>query len=178
MVDQDSFYNPSASNQPSAERAVSFDVVAPQSAEARACLAAYYQELAARFETGFDLVANPSPEADMSPPRGYFVLARLSGEAVGCGVLVCGADGVSGEIKRVWTAPAARGLGIAKRLLHRLEVIAGERGLEVLRLDTNRALREAQALYRREGYREIARFNDNPYAHHWFEKRLVPGSSS
>jgi hypothetical protein len=45
-------------------------------------------------------------------------------------------------------------------------------GLKTLRLDTNRALKEAHALYRKEGFREIARFNDNPYAHHWFEKRL------
>jgi len=33
---------------------------------------------------------------------------------------------------------------------------------------------EAQAKYRREGYREIARYNDNPYAQHWFEKKLEP----
>ena len=44
--------------------------------------------------------------------------------------------------------------------------------MKTLRLDTNRALTEAHALYRSEGYREIARFNDNPYADHWFEKRL------
>lgn len=157
--------------------AVTFAVVAPDDIAARACLEAYYRELATRFEAGFDPAANPANDADMLPPRGYFVLATLEGRSVGCGVLVCGADGVSGEIKRVWTAPGARGLGIAKRLLDRLEVIAGERGLEVLRLDTNRALHEAQALYRREGYREIARFNDNPYAHHWFEKRLAPGSA-
>ena len=45
-------------------------------------------------------------------------------------------------------------------------------GLTILRLDTNSALTEAQVLYRKEGYREVERFNDNPYAHHWFEKRL------
>ena len=47
-----------------------------------------------------------------------------------------------------------------------------KQGVRTLRLDTNRALTEAHALYRSEGYREIARFNDNPYADHWFEKRL------
>ena len=53
-----------------------------------------------------------------------------------------------------------------------LEAAAREQGLTRLRLDTNRALTEAQAMYRKEGYEEVARFNDNPYAHHWFEKRL------
>jgi hypothetical protein len=43
-----------------------------------------------------------------------------------------------------------------------------------IRLDTNRALPEARALYRKSGYGEIARYSDNPYAHHWFEKRLSP----
>ena len=53
-----------------------------------------------------------------------------------------------------------------------LEAAARDMGLRTLRLDTNRALTEAHALYRKEGFREVARFNDNPYAHHWFEKRL------
>ena len=77
-----------------------------------------------------------------------------------------------GEIKRVWTAPSARGLGVARRVLRALEAAAREAGLKTLRLSTNRALTEAQALYRKEAYREISRFSDNPYAHHWFEKRL------
>ena len=54
----------------------------------------------------------------------------------------------------------------------RLEGSAREVGLTTLRLDTNKALTEAHALYRKEGYRDVGRFNDNPYAHHWFEKRL------
>ena len=44
-----------------------------------------------------------------------------------------------------------------------------------MRLDTNRVLTEAITMYRAEGYREIPAFNGNPYAHHWFEKRLAPG---
>lgn len=47
-----------------------------------------------------------------------------------------------------------------------------DRGLTTLRLDTNRSLTEARALYARNGYREILRYNDNPYADHWFEKRM------
>jgi GNAT superfamily N-acetyltransferase len=53
-----------------------------------------------------------------------------------------------------------------------IEAEARALGLGALRLDTNRALEEAHALYRRLGYREIARYNDNPYADHFFEKPL------
>jgi DNA-binding MarR family transcriptional regulator/predicted GNAT family acetyltransferase len=145
---------------------------APDSADARHCLDAYFQELEARFEGGFDAATDNSARAeDMSPPSGLFVIAWLDGEAVGCGGFKR-LDKATGEIKRVWTVPSARGLGVARRVLRTLEDAAREAGLKTLRLDTNRALTEAHALYRREGYREIARFNDNPYAHHWFEKRL------
>jgi DNA-binding MarR family transcriptional regulator/RimJ/RimL family protein N-acetyltransferase len=141
-------------------------------ADARLCLDAYFRELAARFESGFDAGADDSAHVeDMTPPSGLFVVARLDGDAVGCGGFKR-VDKATGEIKRVWTAPPARGMGIARRMLRTLEAAAREKGLKTLRLDTNRALTEAHALYRSEGYREIARFNDNPYAHHWFEKRL------
>jgi GNAT superfamily N-acetyltransferase len=106
-----------------------------------------------------------------APPRGFFALARLDGRPVGCGALKIG-DGAIGEIKRMWTAPSARGKGVARAVLHKLEALAGEAGLALLRLETNRELREAQTLYRKEGYIEVAPFNDEPYAHHWFEKRL------
>jgi DNA-binding MarR family transcriptional regulator/GNAT superfamily N-acetyltransferase len=155
-------------------RAVSIKVAAEaaDSADARLCLDAYFRELAARFETGFDVAADDSARVkDMTPPSGLFVIARLDGDAVGCGGFKR-IDKTTGEIKRVWTAPPARGLGVARRVLRTLEAAAREKGLKSLRLDTNRALTEAHALYRSEGYREIARFSDNPYADHWFEKRL------
>ena len=155
-------------------RAASVKVAAeaPDTADARLCLSTYFSELAARFETGFDAGADDSARVeDMAPPSGLFVIARLEGDAVGCGGFKR-VDRATGEIKRVWTAPSARGLGVARRMLRALEAAAREAGVKTLRLDTNRALTEAHALYRSEGYREIARFNDNPYAHHWFEKRL------
>jgi GNAT superfamily N-acetyltransferase len=141
-------------------------------ADAVWCLDAYYRELARRFDAGFD-PANGKPVGveDMTPPRGWFFLARLDGRPVGCGALVR-LSAKAGEIKRMWTAPEARGLGVAKRLIAAIEAQAGEAGLTTLRLDTNRALKEAQALYRKLGFVEIARYNDNPYADHWFEKRL------
>src|ERR1700722_2332635 len=154
-------------------RAASVEVGAesPDSADSRLCLSAYFRELAARFEGGFDGTDDYAGVDDMTPPTGFFVIARLDGDAVGCGGLKL-VDKATGEIKRVWTAPAARGMGVARRILRTLEAAARERGLKTLRLDTNRALTEAHALYRSEGYEEVARFNDNPYAHHWFNKRL------
>jgi DNA-binding MarR family transcriptional regulator/GNAT superfamily N-acetyltransferase len=145
---------------------------APMSADARRCLEAYFSELAARFEGGFDAANDDSARVDdMAPPSGLFVIARLDGDAVGCGGLKR-SDRTTGEIKRVWTAPSARGIGVARRVLRTLEAAARGMGLMTLRLDTNRALTEAHALYRKEGFREIARYNDNPYADHWFEKRF------
>jgi DNA-binding MarR family transcriptional regulator/GNAT superfamily N-acetyltransferase len=155
-------------------RAASVEVraEAPDSADARDCLNSYFQELAARFESGFDADADQSALVeDMTPPSGLFVIARLEGDAVGCGGFKRIGE-ATGEIKRVWTAPAARGIGVARRMLRALEAAARDARVKTLRLDTNRALTEAHALYRSEGYREIARFNDNPYADHWFEKQL------
>jgi DNA-binding MarR family transcriptional regulator len=155
-------------------RAASVEVraEAPDSADARRCLDAYFGELKVRFEGGFDAGKDKSGRADnLAAPSGLFVLARLDGEAIGCGGLKR-ADKATGEIKRVWTAPPARGMGVARRMLRTLEAAARDMGLRTLRLDTNRALTEAHGLYRKEGFSEVARFNDNPYAHHWFEKRL------
>ena len=152
---------------------VTVAVESPATPDARRCLDAYFAELAERFDTGFDPArSNPASEADMSPPAGYFVIARLHGDAVGCGALKCGPDGI-GEIKRMWSNPAARGLGVARRVLRRLEKCARDAGLTTLRLETNRTLIEAQGLYCQEGYREVAAFNAEPYAHHWFEKALA-----
>lgn len=154
------------------ENAVSVAVEPPTSAEARRCLESYFRELAEQFEKGYDPAADLSaPVEDLAPPSGVFVLARLDGEPVGCGALKR-IDAETAEIKRVWTAPSARGLGVARRVLHRLEAEAGTLGFVILQLDANQALTEAHALYLKEGYHEIARFNDNPYAHRWFEKRL------
>ena len=72
----------------------------------------------------------------------------------------------------MWVSPDARGLGIGRRLLIDLEERAREAGASVVRLETNRSLKEAIQLYRSSGYREVKSFNDEPYAHHWFEKRL------
>src|SRR5260370_27865192 len=102
----------------------------PGSAEARWCLAEYFRELAERFESGFDPArSNSTSETDMTPPAGFFVVARLDAEPVGCGALVCG-SGATGGIKRVWTAPSTRGVGVARKVLRTLEHIPPEQGLK------------------------------------------------
>lgn len=149
---------------------VALGVADPASPEAQACIAAYVQELQERFEDGFDPARSVSAEpGELVPPAGVFVLARLGGRAIGCGGLKVTGPG-EGEIKRMWVAPDARGLGLAQRLLEALEAHAAAMALHTLRLDTNRSLAEARALYLRNGYREVARYNDNPYADHWFRK--------
>lgn len=143
----------------------------PDSPAARYCLERYFAELAVRFEAGYDPARGISAApAELTPPRGYFVLATLNEAPVGCGALKCHAD--FGEIKRMWVASSARGLGLGTRILLYLEDLARQQGLPLLRLETNKALTEAQSLYRRNGYREVPAFNDEPYAHHWFEKTL------
>lgn len=154
--------------------AVRLQVVSPKARAARYCVGRYFAELANRFEAGFDPGRSISAgDAELTFPRGYFVLATLNGEPVGCGALKCHRD--FGEVKRMWVAASSRGLGIGKAILRRLEELARERRIPLLRLETNKSLTEAQALYRASGYREVSRFNDEPYAHHWFEKSLPPG---
>ncbi len=146
--------------------------VDPGDPRAQACMARYYAELAARFERGFDVALSCDPEADeMMRPRGSFLLAVSDEVAVGCAGLK-GTDKGYGEVKRVWVDPSVRGLGLSRRLMARLEEVARELGIGVLRLDTNSALPEAVALYRRSGWSEIPRFNEDPYPDLFFEKVL------
>ncbi|MBR9650595.1 bifunctional helix-turn-helix transcriptional regulator/GNAT family N-acetyltransferase [Thalassovita aquimarina] len=144
----------------------------PRSDDAVYCLGEYYAELSRRFETGFDVNLSCDPDAtDMMPPRGSFLIARSDGLPLGC-VGLKGTDKGYGEIKRLWVSPAARGLGLARRLMEAAEGAARDLGIALLRLDTNSALPEAVALYRNTGWTEIERFNDDPYPDHFFEKRL------
>lgn len=145
----------------------------PTTADAQACLRSYVEELNDRFATGFDPDRSISADADeLTEPAGLLLLARLWNEPVGCGALkLHGTD--PAEIKRMWVAHAARGLGVGRRILTELEDRARERGVTVLHLETNKTLHEAIALYRSSGYEEVEAFNDEPYAHHWFERRLA-----
>jgi DNA-binding MarR family transcriptional regulator/GNAT superfamily N-acetyltransferase len=140
----------------------------PASADARWCLSHYFAELVERFEEPFDPGRTlPADAADMVPPAGVFLVARIDGRPAGCGALK------HGELVRMWVDRPHRGLGIGARLLEALEDHARALGHETVRLYTNRSLAEAKSMYRARGYVEIPRYNDDPYANHWFEKRLV-----
>jgi DNA-binding MarR family transcriptional regulator/GNAT superfamily N-acetyltransferase len=140
---------------------------------ARHCLREYALELDRRFDAGFDPARSISAtEAELRAPNGAVFVASVLSEPVGCGALKFHSDGAPTEIKRMWVAASARGLGLGRRLLGALEEHAAAGPSRVLRLETNGALAEAIALYRSAGYREVPAFNDEPYAHHWFEKRL------
>jgi DNA-binding MarR family transcriptional regulator/GNAT superfamily N-acetyltransferase len=144
----------------------------PDSPEAQACLNGYFAELVRRFPKGFDPTRGSTADPEeMRPPGGAFLMVRCGGRPRGCGAVKTIERGV-GEVKRMWIHPELRGRGAGRRLLQALEAQALRMGLPTLRLDTSPHLGEALALYRSEGYREIARYNDNPYAAHWFEKRL------
>jgi GNAT superfamily N-acetyltransferase len=136
--------------------------------------------VASRLPPGFDVDEGLlDAPARFDPPNGAFVIAIDDGGAV----VACGGvqvlddlDGGTAEIKRMWVDPARRGAGVGRRLLARLEDEAGRLGCRRVVLDTNGVLTEAIALYRAAGYVEIDRYNDNPFAERWFEKRIRPAT--
>ncbi|HYG63457.1 MAG TPA: bifunctional helix-turn-helix transcriptional regulator/GNAT family N-acetyltransferase [Thermoanaerobaculia bacterium] len=149
----------------------------PDSPDAKWCIGQYFAELGVRFEGGFNAGRSiPADARDLRPPRGTFLVARLDGRLVGCGAVKATEPGI-GSIKRMWVSREVRGTGVGRRLLLALEKEAAGLGMRLLRLETNRSLHEAQALYRRNGYREVPAFNDDPYADHWFEKHIGPSNT-
>lgn len=150
--------------------------VDPEHPDARQCLRSYFAELERRSGAPFDpLVGSTAEPAELRPPKGEMVVAYLRDEPVGCGALKHFDGGVT-DIKRMWLAEAARGLGLGRRLLETLEQRAARSGARTVRLETSNLLVEAVALYRSAGYREVPAFNDEPFAHHWFAKPLELGA--
>ncbi len=143
----------------------------PDGDEARALLAAFAAEVAALYP-GWDPSVGPTAEpAEVTPPRGAFLVLRDGGRAVGCGALKR-LDAGTAEVKRLYVAPPARGRGGARLLLRALEERARALGCAWTRLDTGARQPEALRLFRSAGYRESADYNANPFAAHWLEKRL------
>ncbi len=150
----------------------------PEHADAKYCLAEYVAELNRRArERHTYRVFDPAVGASAHPhelrhPAGAFFVAYLHGNAVGCGGVKHHRDAPA-EIKRMWIAPHARGLGLGRRLLDTLEACACEGGSRVAHIETSAVSAEALSLYRSSGWVEVPRFNDEPFADHWFEKRLT-----
>ena len=147
----------------------------PADDRARFCLTSYVEELDRRFDGGFDPGLSISADAEeLRPPAGVLLLATVRSEPVGCAALKLHGPEAA-EIKRMWVSPSARGLGVGRRLLTEIESYAARAGVRLLRLETNDTLTEAISLYRSAGYAEVEPFSDDPYARHWFEKRLSSG---
>lgn len=150
----------------------------PDTPEATRLLRAYGAELVGRGRP-FSPVEPPAGRRpaswvephELEPPGGAFLLAEDRGIAVACGGVRTLAPGL-GEVKRMYVVPGARRRGIARRMLGELEQQARELGHGRVRLDTNAVQPEALALYHACGYHEIADYNGNPFATHWFEKAL------
>ncbi|MEJ7734491.1 MAG: GNAT family N-acetyltransferase [Polyangiaceae bacterium] len=142
--------------------------VDPDDPDAAALMSAYFEELRARLG-GFD---RPSAEQLRSDAAtGVVLVAHDTATAVACGSLRL-LDAETAEIKRMFVTQGARGRGHARTMLRALEGEARARGCARIVLDTAAPLAEAASLYLAEGYREVAAYNDNPFAARWFEKRL------
>ncbi|MBL4926579.1 helix-turn-helix domain-containing GNAT family N-acetyltransferase [Fuscibacter oryzae] len=144
----------------------------PTDPSARACLAAYFALLSDKI-SGISTAHVPDPDPDaplFRPPHGTFLLAWCDRLPVGCVSLKPLEPGVA-EVKRLWVDPAARGLGLARRLMRAVEDQARALGYGALKLDTNAALAEAITLYERSGWTPIAPYTGFP-ATHWFAKPL------
>jgi DNA-binding MarR family transcriptional regulator/GNAT superfamily N-acetyltransferase len=151
---------------------VRFAIEDPNSDNARWCFEQYFAELNERFEAGFDPTLSLSADArELTAPEGALIVARLRGNPTGCVALKFHKKSPA-ELKRMWVSPSARGLGLGRRLIDEAEKHARQNGARVINLETNRTLHEAIALYRQSGYVEVDAFNTEPYAHHWFEKKL------
>lgn len=126
-----------------------------------------------REEAGIDLDEEiaAGPPADLVPPHGVLLLARVGDEPAGLGG-VRYLDTEVAEVKSMYVAPAFRGSGLGRRILARLDEIALEHGCRAVRLDTSDYLTPAVGLYRSAGYREVRAYNENPKADLWFERAL------
>jgi DNA-binding MarR family transcriptional regulator/GNAT superfamily N-acetyltransferase len=152
---------------------VRIEITDPRGPDARYCLRSYFEELGRRFDTGFDPAHSISASDDeMTLPNGLLLVASTQGSPMGCGALKLHPKTRVAEVKRMWVSPDVRGLGLGRRILERLADEATVRGMEILRLETNRTLAEARHLYETARFVEVEAFNTEQYADHWFERNL------
>lgn len=122
-------------------------------------------------EADIEADAAAGPPADLVPPHGALLLARVDGKPAGiAGVRHLDSD--VAEVKSMFVDGSHRGLGLGRRLLTEVERIAAERGCRRVRLDTSDYLTEAISLYLSVGYVEVPDYNRNAKADLWFEREL------
>jgi ribosomal protein S18 acetylase RimI-like enzyme len=124
-------------------------------------------------DSGVDLEAEiaAGPPADLAPPNGLLLLARVDGTPAGIGGLRY-LDTEAAEIKSMYVSRTQRGVGLGRRILDELHRLAAARGCRATILDSSSYLTEAIALYRSAGYTEVPPYNENPRADVWFERQL------
>ena len=144
----------------------------PEEPPASELLAAIRAELVGAYDNASRLDNPPLLPTELRAPDGAYYVGYVGSEAVAGGGLRRLGEGVA-EIKRMYVRPEARSRGVAAALLRTLEEAARAMGYASARLDTGPKQVTAQRLYRATGYREIAPYNDNPFACFWGEKRLV-----
>jgi GNAT superfamily N-acetyltransferase/DNA-binding MarR family transcriptional regulator len=144
----------------------------PDSPAALACLERYYALLATKIEgvTAHMLTLPLADAPNYRPPIGSFLVAWSDDLPIGCVSLRPFASG-GAELKRLWVDPDARGQGLGRRLMRAIESEARNLGYRELKLDSNTALPEAIALYRRDGWVDIPKYSDFP-SNVWLGKRL------
>ena len=143
--------------------------VAPDDPMYHRLMESYFDELRVRFG-GFEPPARDALVLDAE--SGCALVASDRHGPAACATLRS-LDPKTGEVKRMFVSPRVRRRGVGPILLQALEAAARARGYERVVLDTHASLVEAARMYARAGYREIDRYNDNPYAARWFEKALV-----
>ena len=139
------------------------------SPDAAALLRAYFTEIVERYvgHPVGDAHVDAAMAEDPSTGLPVFLVLRAGTAPAGCvGIRP------EGIVTRMFVAPAYRRRGGGRALLTAAENAARELGMRTLRLDTRDDLVEARAFYARGGFREVAPFNDEPYAEHLFEKHL------
>ena len=135
--------------------------------------APFIREADGPLEVEIDIEAEiaAGPPADLVPPNGVLLLARIDGMPAGLGG-VRYLDTEFAEVKSMFVSPPFRSIGLARRILAELEGIATKRGCRAIRLDTSAYLTPAVALYRAAGYHEVPAYNENLKADLWFERQL------
>ena len=144
-----------------------------QIAQARELFLEYAQSL------GFSLCFQNFDEelaglpGDYAPPDGRLLLAEYEGQLAGCVALHKLEDSIC-EMKRLYLRPQFRGKGLGGALAARIIAEAREIGYKRMRLDTvEPRMKDAVAMYRRIGFREIAPYRSNPIAGAMYMELLI-----
>jgi putative acetyltransferase len=136
-------------------------VIAPEplaSPDVQALIARLDAEITERYPNPEDNFFELAEE-QVDGRHGVLLVARVDGHAVGCGALRR-LDPTTGEIKRMYVAPSARGGGVGARILAELERHARALGMRRLLLETGDRQVEAVRLYQRAGFTRVPCFGE------------------